>query len=55
MRPVDFAEIEGNKVGHAHDLSAATGGTGIIAPDGATVGKQIFHVRKTWFRTSTLS
>lgn len=41
MRKVDFAEIEGIKTGHAHDLTAATGCTVIIAPDGATVGVDV--------------
>ncbi len=41
MTRIDFTDIEGIKVGHAHDLSAATGCTVIIAPGGATVGVDV--------------
>jgi L-aminopeptidase/D-esterase-like protein len=41
MRQIDFKDIEGIKVGHAHDLCAATGCTVIIANEGVTVGVDV--------------
>ncbi len=41
MRQIDFAQIEGIKVGHAQDLDAATGCTVIISEEGATVGVDV--------------
>ena len=41
MRQIDFTNIGGIRVGHAHDLSAATGCTVIIASEGATVGVDV--------------
>ena len=41
MRPIDFLEIEGLKVGHAQDLNAATGCTVLICESGATVGVDV--------------
>lgn len=41
MRRIDFTDIEGIKVGHAHDLSAATGCTVIIVHEAATVGVDV--------------
>lgn len=41
MREIDFTDIEGIRIGHAHDLSAATGCTVIISENGATVGVDV--------------
>ena len=41
MRQIDFSEIEGIRVGHAQDLTAATGCTVVISESGATVGVDV--------------
>lgn len=41
MQPIDFAEIEGIKVGHAQNLDAATGCSVIISETGATAGVDV--------------
>lgn len=41
MRQIDFAAIEGIKVGHAQNLDAATGCSVIISEEGATVGVDV--------------
>lgn len=41
LKEIDFTDIEGIRVGHAHNLSAATGCTVFISDEGATVGVDV--------------
>ena len=41
VRQIEFTEIGGIRVGHAQDLTAATGCTVILSEEGATVGVEI--------------
>jgi L-aminopeptidase/D-esterase-like protein len=41
MEEIEFTQIEGIKVGHAHDLEAATGCTIIISEEGAVAGVDV--------------
>lgn len=41
MREIEFGEIGGILIGHAHDLQAATGCTVVISEEGATVGVDV--------------
>ncbi|MBN1939139.1 MAG: P1 family peptidase [Candidatus Aminicenantes bacterium] len=41
MQPISFSDIEGLKVGHAHNLEAGTGCTVVICENGATAGVDV--------------